>query len=143
MANDLKEMFRKIQSDRYKHKGTYIFDRWIFQIMMFMIFGFLFFVAQSHNYQMDYYQCMGGEAQPIELGNSGDCENPFYKEPTWKNQQYLPPGEYGTDTRGIINICWLVSMGLFILAFVINHLIYNKGKLKVKIEEVQNEEFFN
>ena len=83
----------KITKDRYNiWKNGYKLDRWIFQITMFSIFGLLFFVAYTNNFQLDYFNCGVAKATPFTMD---ECKNPFYKPTSWVNEEYLPPGEYG------------------------------------------------
>lgn len=113
-----------IQKDRYKLFGTYVFDRWIFTTMMLLIFGFLFYVAWSYNFNLDYYNCI----KPAQMDVLKGCKNPFYQAPTWKQSEYLYPGEYGTKPGFLFDSIWGVVIGSFILAFGLNHYVHNKGK---------------
>lgn len=136
----MKELYKKISQNRYKEIGGYKLDRWLFQLAMWLIFGWLFFVAYYHNFNLDYFNC------PVDSDGSisgakimlkdftvaennvkeGLCRNPFYKA-SWKNQEYLPPGEYGTKPGKLFYSAQWVSIGLIVLALLLNHFIYNRG----------------
>lgn len=111
-----------IQKDRYKMFGPYKIDRWIIQTCMFLVFGYLLFVAWHYDFKLDYYSCGSHELE--------GCENPFYKPATWVNEEYLPYGEYGTKPGFLFNSMAYVVVLIFIIGFVINHFIYNKGGVK-------------
>lgn len=129
---DLKAMINK---DRYKiWKNGYKFDTWIFQLTLVAIFGFLFFIAYTNNFQLDYFSCGGGRPDPLNIGNVENCKNPFYKPANWVNEEYLPPGEYGFKPGPLFNSAKYVSFGILFFAIVLNHLIYNRNFNK-KIKE--------
>lgn len=113
---DLKE----IQKDRFKVFNGYKLDRWLFQAGMFLVLAWLFFVAWSFNFQLDYYEC---QADPNDF-----CKNPFYKPVTWKNVEYLSPGVYGTDYnnwkfQSVFYVPFIVGS----LIFLLNHKSHNRG----------------
>lgn len=123
---------------RYKTlKSGYKLDRLIFTVGMYLLFTFFFYLIYNSNVSissdLNYYSCSApppGE----EL-----CRNPFYKPPTWVNSEYVPPGEYGNKPGLLFNSIKFVTVAVFILMFLINHVIYNKGKNPfkgLKIEEV-------
>lgn len=137
MTNPLN--FKDIHKDRYKYFKTYKVDRWIIQSCMILVFAFLFFVAYRQNFDLDYYSCVSPgwgsqEAMFINATPLLDCENPFYEPVTWKNRERLAPGEYGKKPDFLFNSIWLVTIGIFILGFVLNHFIHNRKK-----EVVSNE----
>lgn len=88
---------------------------------MYIIFGYLFFIAYHYNFDMNYYNCVQ-PAMGKEL-----CLNPFYEPATWKNAEYLPPGEYGFKPGLMFNSLKAVVFGFFILMFALNHFWHNKG----------------
>lgn len=128
-VKELKSLF--VWKDRFKTLTSgYKFDKAIFNGAMLFIFGFLFFIGHSYNWDMNYFKC-GGQMQPSMFqGYSPDdyCENPFYKPATWQNEKMLPPGEYGWKPTPLFNSSWWVTIGLMIIAFLSNHLWYNKGR---------------
>lgn len=127
---NLKESWAQQRKGMFKiTPGGYVFDRLIFNISMFLIFGFLFFVAYSSNFSLDYYSCTEGG---FNKDNSMVCKNPFYKPASWVNQQYLPPGEYGTKPGFLFNSMGYITGFLLVGAFVLNHFIYNNKKKEVK-----------
>jgi hypothetical protein len=81
---------------------------------------------------MNYYKC---DTTPGET-----CKNPFYHASTWENVEYLYSGEYGTKLGFLYNSVWYVVIILFILAFISNHLIYNKIKKILPENEVLKHE---
>ena len=109
-----------LQKNRYKYYGSYKIDRWLIQASMFLIFGWLFFIAYSYNFDMNYFECSNMDV-------TYSCKNPFYKPTTWINEPYLPIGEYGTKLGPLYNSAKPVTISILILAFFINHLIYNRG----------------
>lgn len=110
-----------IYQDRYKEIKGYKFDKWIFQLGLVLIIGWLFLVAYHYDFQMNYYNCMDQQ-----------CENPFYKPADWINQQYLTTGEYGMKIDWYYKSVYFVSFGGLMFLFLLNHLIYNKGKGHIK-----------
>lgn len=132
----------QIQRNRFKTVGKfqheYKFDRWIFQTAMFLIFAFLFYIAWSNNFEMNYFKCERMHMSDgsflnekiIDAENFGNealtCKNPFYKPITWQNYERLLPGEYGFKPNFLFKSAIYVSFGLLALAFILNHLIYNK-----------------
>ena len=126
-----KEFIKIINTDRFKTwKNGYKFDKWIFQTAMFFIFGLMFYIAWSNNFQLNYFDCRTGD---YITGPTKGCDNPFYEPADWTNEKYLPNGEYGFKPTPLFNNLGGISVGVFILAGILNHLIYNKG---FKIKEV-------
>lgn len=130
LNKELKEFYSSISKNRYKIlTSKYVFDRWIFQFFMYSIFLILFLFVYEHNFELDFYIC---GAEPGEF-----CKNPFYKPLTWKNLPEVPPGEYGTNFKTSINFLSYLSLGLFILSFIINHFAHNKNfELLKKLERL-------
>lgn len=135
--NFIKEKFNE---DRFKIIGKfYKIDRHLINLGMVVCFLFLLFTAHSNNWDLDYFHCPENsngaiEGQKVMLKNyqiedvDYGCKNPFYKE-TWKNEQYLPPGDYGTDPRPILSHAKLVIFLIMISVVVFNHLFHNRGKI--------------
>ena len=120
------KLFNDIQKDRYKVFKGYKFDRWLFQIYMLVIFGFLFYVAYSHNFDLDYFEC-GDLTQPY-INSNLKCLNPFYEPDdayNWKHQEYVYQGAYGYDARKDINLIWAVIWVGAIGILVLNHFTHN------------------
>jgi len=127
-------LIKKIWKDRIKHIGDYRIDKFITNIALFSILGFLWYIAAFYNYNMDFFSC---GAAPGE-----SCLNPFYKFVSWKNSQYLPAGNYGTDlSKGPFKLAGPVAVCVLLGAFLINHIIYNRGKINLKqiTENLNNE----
>lgn len=134
-----------INRDRFKVlKNNYKFDKFIFQIIMYGLFGFMFFIAYSNNFDLDYYNCIEPPTRPANtatgfnkgyISNTNEapvdhCLNRFYEPADWKHQEYLPPGEYGIKpTFFLKNGVW-ICLSLFMLGLLLNHLIYNKTFFK-------------
>lgn len=122
------------KENRYKMFGNYKVDKLIIQVCMYLTFIFLFYVAYHYNFQLDYYSCKQPFANSFEMNETlfkntaTQCKNPFYTPPTWKNEEFLSPGEYGTKPGLLFNSIPYVIIGLFIVGFGLNHLIYNRGK---------------
>ena len=119
--------FIKFQ-DRYKIVNGYKFDRLFFKFFMFSIFIILIGTAWSYDFELDYYNCPVGGNIEVGFGQTVNmCENPFYSE-SWKNQEYLMPGEYGHDPTNTLNLLWLITIIGIILTLVVNHFVHNKNK---------------
>jgi hypothetical protein len=140
----LTDLIKPYLDRRYKTISTYRVDRWIVITGMIFCFLFLLYVANSYNYDLDYYSCplnsdgsITGSKIMLEdhkpETKEGFCKNPFYSAPDWKNEQYLPPGEYGTKLGNDFKYAWLVVWSIMILAFIGNHFIHNRGKNIIKI----------
>lgn len=116
-------LYKKVSEKRFKRLSNgYAMDRWIFQLAMFLTFGWLLFVANSYHYDLDYYEC--GTGSP-DYATVEPCKNPFYKPATWKNQEFLPPGEYGQKPGPLFNSVTYVPVILFLIGGFLNHLIHN------------------
>jgi hypothetical protein len=118
-----------------ENTNGYKYDKWLFKPFFFLMFAWLFFVAYQYDFKLNYYSCVNSEY-------GATCLNPFYKEPTWENQQYLKPGEYGTKFGGLFYSAYYMPLVLFALFLLLNHFLYNKGKKPIdfkKIDEVLNE----
>ena len=135
-----------INKNRFKLYGSYKFDRIIFKLAMYFSLGYLFFVAWSYNFNLDYFSCpqySDGSikaSSKIMLGDQsrtskeGFCKNPFYTPQTWKNEEYLLPGEYGQKPGALFNSINYIPFVILGLAFLINHIIYNRGvKFEINI----------
>lgn len=124
--------YKKVSQKRFKHlPNGYHMDRWMFQTAMFLTFAFLFFVAHSYNYNLDFYRCgpEPGTPEYLQPGPDYTCPNPFYKpDMAWKGQENLPPGEYGTKLGPLFNSAFYSPFLIFGLAFGINHLIHNQRR---------------
>ena len=138
MADDINpnilSSFKDIHSQkgRYAYIGKYKIDRLFFQLSMYAIFAFLLYIAWSNNFNLDYYQCsaeFNGVYTVAGETITNLCHNPFYTPSTWKNMEYLPSGEYGTKPGRLFNMAGSVAFGLIFLAFLLNHIIYNRGSI--------------
>lgn len=118
--------YKKVSQKRFKPlPNGYLMDRWMFQLAMFLTFGWLFFVAHSHNYNLDYYKCIN--PAPYDTGEL--CKNPFYKpDQSWKGQEFLPPGEYGQKPGPLFQSVIYVPILLFMISGTLNHLFHNRRK---------------
>lgn len=135
---DAKALYKKASQTRYKRfKTGYRMDRWLFQAFMWALFLYLFLIARSYNYDLDYYECINPAGRATYYPGGGEvidwqaegCKNPFYKpDLAWKSQEYLPPGKYGTQ----LNNDWRWS-SVFLAPFLalagalaLNHWIHNR-----------------
>ena len=110
---------------RFKDFSGYKLDRWVFQIAMIVSLTWLFYIAYSQGFELDYYNCEEG----TELYNSEElCENPFFTEANWKNYEYLPKGEYGKKPGLLFRSTFFVPLILFFLAILLNHFWHNEDK---------------
>lgn len=123
MGKDLytyvKNSFNK---DRYKIVWGYRFDRFLFQIILVLSLGYLFYLAYSANFQLNYFECYPAK--------DGLCKNPFYKPITWENSEYLPAGKYGTEPFGILTKARFYPVLFILTGLVINHFIHNRRFFK-------------
>lgn len=127
-----------------RKKTDYVFKRWIFITALSLSIVFIFIVfLQTKTLDYQYYtKCP--ELPEGSLGYGTVCENSLYLKCDKDICQlpYLEYGkEYGTKPPKILKYSnWLIY-GLLFSAFVLNHLIYNKGRkfrLNVEIEEDEN-----
>lgn len=107
-----------------------VFDRYIFRAAMWLSFAYLLFVAWSYDFNMDYYSC----ELPDGYNAAYQCHNPFYRPTTWKNHEFLAPGEYGQKLGSLFSSAYWVPIMFIIIGFIMNHLFYNKGKKIAKME---------
>jgi hypothetical protein len=130
IKKDARKMYASISKKRFKKVNSgYCFDRWLFQLAMFSVFFYLWFVAQSYNYNLDYFKCESGfqEYGGIDEG----CKNPFYDSANfWKNVEVLPVGEYGQKPGHLFWSIEYVPILIFGFAFGMNHLFHNRKKVK-------------
>jgi hypothetical protein len=118
---DLKSYYFE-QQGRYRYLKGYKLDRWIFITFMWLIFAYLFYTAYSYNFDMDYYEC-NQPAPPYTM-----CKNPFYEPTTWKNLEWIEPGSYGHKPGKLYEYASGVAILGILLAFVVNHIIWNRKK---------------
>lgn len=111
-----------LNKDRYKLVWGYRFDRFLFQVILVICLGYLFYLAYSANFQLNYYECYPAK--------DGLCKNPFYKQITWENSEYLPAGKYGNDPTSILTKARVYPILLIFAGFVLNHFIHNKRFFK-------------
>lgn len=142
----LKKLMSYDSKQRFKVIGGYNLDKWIFQTCMLVCFTFLFFVAWHYDFKMNYYMC-DQSIYPDSFGildQEESCKNPFYEPATWENKEYLPPGEYGRKPGLLYKLLWPVTLGIFALGMLVNHMFHNKGfKNKgVDFDEEDNSEVF-
>lgn len=143
----VKDFFKQrfSQKDRYNFLGTYKIDRYIFNAAIILVFVFLFFIVHNNNYDLDYFHCPGNSQGNIEGSRimlkdfkpevlEFGCKNPFYKN-SWKNEEYLPPGDYGNRPGALFKSAGYVSGLIVFLALLLNHLLYNKRKFKEVMED--------
>jgi len=125
--------FKKASQKRFKQvpNKDYRMDRWLMNLAMLTVFGWLFFIAQSYNYNLDFYQCGNSEIPDYLPQPTEECLNPFYKSGNaWKNQEYLPPGEYGQKPGPLFKSVFYSPFLIYGLAFFLNHIIHNRRRKK-------------
>lgn len=129
MAQTLKEKIKFLFSKKIELPG-YKFNNTIFKIAIFIIACLLVATALQLK-DNAYFKCNEESITP--------CENPFYlmKICTFNNDnncliKYLMPGEsIGTKPGPLYSLAGPLALSILALAFLINHLIYNKG-VKIK-----------
>lgn len=122
---------------RYKiFENGYKVDKVIVWVALVLVCVYMLITIASNgmNFKNNFY---------VSCAENIPCKNPFYRSYDntlpekvlklcvyeWCNDEYLPPGfEYGKKPNGFYNFIYIFSFGLIILALVINHFIYNKGK---------------
>lgn len=138
----IRDWYDKTSQKRFKRIKGYKVDRWLTITAMLLTFAWLLFVAYSYDFKLDYYECINGpgraeffmDGSQQDVWTSDSCLNPFYDPITWKNQKYLPPGEYGTKPGPLFNSVYYIHLFFFGLAFGLNHLFHNKKKNNFKGE---------
>jgi len=118
---------------RYKDFKGYRVDRVIIQAaLLFWIGVTAFFIWNAHpqlTSDLDYYECGSTQSYQYQNYDVPVCKNPFYEPLNWRNVELLTPGEYGNpNTEKTILSYSFITLGLYCLAFLLNHLIYNKGR---------------
>ena len=124
----IKDIWRNHQQDRYKYIGNYRYDTWIFTLAFFVVIAYLYSVASWYDFSMDYYSCDPSPESIVKGYYEPVCENPFYRVPSWKNEQYLYAGEYGTKLGGLFNSAPYVAVLIMALAFLVNHYLYKLSR---------------
>lgn len=140
IKNYIKQRMQQSKKPRFNFVGNYKFDRYIFLTAMVLVFCFLFYIAYSNNFELDYFYCpldsqgsitgnkfmlRNYEVENVERG----CKNPFFRD-TWKNKPYLEPGEYGNKPGPLFKSAGKVSVLLIVLAVLLNHFWHNKKEEK-------------
>ena len=144
MSDDIKINLNQIKKlwdeDRFKTlKSGYKLDKRIFNIGMFLIFFWLFFIAYHYDFKLNYYECIGDNRSILPQ----NCTNPFYKPMTWENYKTLPVGTYGQKPTTLFYSSYWVTILIFIFCIVLNHLSHNKKigvnmEKKIKIQAITN-----
>lgn len=112
-------------------RGGYVFDRRVFRVVLILFFGLLVWMIYTANvgHQEVYISCTG--TTPCENQFYHNCDHPVCAPIV--NQEILPPGfalgtppsvEFHRQVKGLV----LITVSLFILAFVVNHFLHNKGR---------------
>lgn len=129
IKKESKSFWKVLQKDRFKRintsKGPYKSDRWIWNGVLILAFFWLWFVAQSYDYNLDYFKC--GDGERLYEGPHQVCKNPFYKPGTaWKSMPELPYGEYGQKPGPLFNSAGYVVAGIAIFGGLLNHVWHNR-----------------
>ena len=133
IQTDIKTAWAMVQKNRYKifdfRKGPYKSDRWIWNGAMLLVFAWLWFIAYSSDYNLDYFKC--GDGERLYVGAQQTCKNPFYEsQNSWKCLPELGFGEYGTKPTRLFNNAVYVTIAILILALITNHLVHNRRSKK-------------
>lgn len=130
-------LYDKVSQNRYKRfGGGYVWDKWIGTIGLILYLAWLFFVAHSYNYNLNYYKCGSDIPDYIQTGQAEPCKNPFYKPSlSWRTQEYLPPGEYGQKPGVLFHSIQYVPIILLLFMAGLNHLFHNMSKDTEEAEE--------
>lgn len=109
-----------------KYPNGYKADRLIFRsalVLMFLFLLVIMFMLKFDFTPRAYFKC----------GDVMGCKNPFYWQNEtrcnykWCEDPYLPQGVYGEKPPRIISSFGPFNIMLFAIAFLVNHLLYNKG----------------
>jgi len=118
------------------YNGDYVFKKWIFRwaILCMILFVFALWFRRGLGNPLErklYVHC------PL---NVASCENPLYDAKDFCmdklgadhplcSMRYLPAGfVYGSPPDKLVLNGGLVMFGLVVLAFVLNHFLYNRGR---------------
>lgn len=125
----LKKKYAEISFYRFKKlESGYKFDRWMLQGGMYLFFLIAFFFVYQHNFNLDYYECLGGSELYVRDGVAW-CKNPFYVAPSWKNSEFLLPGKYGVPQSQMFEFICYSPLIIFGVIFLLNHYVHNiKGE---------------
>jgi hypothetical protein len=145
---NLKEKFDKW---RYTEYGNFKFDRVIFNIACLILV--IFFIAIAFKFGLSKESLIDTRVY-VFCDDVKPCINPFYIDNSsifnfeadhrltleqkqkctfeWCKLEYLPPGfKFGETGEKIYNTFYMITIFIIILAFILNHILYNWG---VKIE---------
>jgi hypothetical protein len=120
---------------------NYVFNKWIFIVCFWIMVAMMLVVMNNHNWDFSnkfYYHCPE---------NAGVCQNPFntndyltsissyskcpIDDEYFCNQPYFLPGyTYGENKSADIKAFPWFVLCLFAFGFVLNHLWYNKRRIK-------------
>lgn len=105
----------------------YRFQRWVFRIASIIIMGYALALVLVYGFETNlFYHC------PLDA--QGWCRNPFYGEcdgsmGAYCEQSSFPPGfTHGTKPSSAYLNYGLISMLTVALAFLVNHLAYNRAR---------------
>lgn len=125
--------------------NKYRFDRWLFNSVIVIILCLLCYVFYIYGFDFStniYYKCdetVNGCSNPFHLDNDMSplsMSDKLKCRFDWCNDPVLPAGfEYGTKPSPLYNNVAPISYTLFIIAVILNHFLYNRGKLKDIVEE--------
>lgn len=125
-----------------RNKTDYTFKKWIFltALIISLLFVSLIFL-QSKTLKYQYYtKCP--DLDPDNYMYGKPCKNSLYMACSEDicNKEFLEYGkEYGNKPPFLMKYGNYTIVTLLVLAFVFNHLIYNKGKkFKLEMEEEEH-----
>jgi len=132
LSKEWKKLKWDLNKDRYKVYKGFVFDRLIFRGAFYFILLFFFVLAYVNGFDLDYFYC---DSKPNAFYRGGssieevvqECKNPFYRPGYWKNEEYLPPGEYGVNIGLSYNL-WVTILSTFLFAFGLNGLVHYKKR---------------
>jgi hypothetical protein len=126
--------------ERFTILKGYKFDKLIYGIYVLVVlalFLIVFISNGSDRAQHIFYKCDVTDNDFYLNGSTGQsCLNPFYNEypicqSLWSgacNDKLVSNGfQYGEPAPAIVKQWIFIVLGLLLVAFVINHFIYNKG----------------
>lgn len=119
----LKDFYKKFDVPTKKLYGDYHIEKKVFNFSLGLIL-FLFGIALLTAPPNSAY---------VKCDSYSGCENPFYnyceQEAVDCKEKTVPYGEYGTkpDTNFLHEYFFLIVISIVGLAFLFNHLKYNRG----------------
>lgn len=137
MLKKIKKIYKSFDIDKKNIWGGYHIEKTIFQISFFLVFCLLIVaLVQAPSTKLVYVNCpLGSYTQVDNFQTVSGCDNPFFNK---CNQDIVPcdlkvleqGSVYGEpfELSHFLKYFWLYCVSIIGLAFLYNHLKYNRGK---------------